>query len=74
MSMAPRNNNTTTRSEKMTEKANEEMEDLIQRLQDFICTNNRVGELTEEEQYQYLTSLQFMVSSFKLSMKEGGAK
>lgn len=55
-------------------KANEEMEDLIQRLQDFICTNNRVGELTEEELYQHLTSLRFMVSSFKLSMKEGGAK
>lgn len=58
----------------MMKKANEEMEDLIQRLQDFICTNNRVGELTEEEQYQYLTSLQFMVSSFKLSMKKGGEK
>ena len=58
----------------MMKKANEEMEDLIQRLQDFICTNNRVGELTDEEQYQYLTSLRFMVSSFKLSIKKGGAK
>ena len=56
------------------EKANEEMEDLIQRLQDFICTNNRVGELTEDEQYQYLISLYFMVNSFKLSIKKGGAK
>lgn len=58
----------------MEKKANEEMEDLIQRLQDFICTNNRVGELTEDEQYQYLTSLRFMASSFKLSMKKGCAK
>ena len=58
----------------MNKKADEEMEDLIQRLQDFICTNNRVGELTEDEQYQYLISLCFMVNSFKLSIKKGGAK
>ena len=59
--------------------AKEEMEDLIQGLQDFICTKNRVGELTEDDRYQHFTSLRFMVSSFKLSMKaiakkEGGAK
>ena len=58
----------------MKKKANEEMEDLIQRLKDFICTNNRVGELTEDEQYQYLISLWFMASSFELSIKKGGAK
>ena len=48
--------------------ANEEMADLIQRLVNFICTENRVGELSEDDQYQSLISLRFLADSFKLSM------
>ena len=48
--------------------ANEEMADLIQRLVNFICTENRVGELSEDDQYQNLISLRFLADSFKLSM------
>ena len=52
--------------------ANDEMSDLIQRLQDFICTDNRVGELSEDEQYQNLISLRFLADSFKMSMTACG--
>ena len=59
-------------------KANEEIADIIQRLVEFIHTNNRVPELSEDDQYQNLISLQVMAEDFKLSMtagqKKGGAK
>ena len=55
-----------------------EIADIIQRLVEFINVNKRVPELSEEDQYQHLISLQVLATDFKLSMTagklEGGAK
>lgn len=55
-------------------KANEEIADIIQRLVEFIHANNRVPELSEDDQYQNLISLQVMAKDFKLSMTVGQKK